>query len=210
MTKIPAGLTSSVTANNKSFILQTEFVASPANHDGLEGVESLSSLIKTTVAVEGQVVHKVEKAFAGPIDTEEAFIDAEKAVKQQHISVARIVSSKPREFIANVSELTISAEDRLGVIPGIAEVLKVDLANPAAAPIQSGSGKQFTEKIEPIRDLVLAVSQNTRLGKLKKLVGAIEDKKFMLIGYGGSTYFLGLAGDADVSSIFQELDKVRA
>ena len=81
MTRIPAGLTSSVTANNKSFILQTEFVASPANHGGPEEGGNLSSLIKTTVAVEGQVVHKVEKVFIGQIDTEEAFVDAEKAVK---------------------------------------------------------------------------------------------------------------------------------
>ncbi|MCP4579983.1 MAG: hypothetical protein GY839_00080 [candidate division Zixibacteria bacterium] len=210
MTKMPAGLTSSVTANEKRFILQTEFLAPSTGSGSQVKAMTSTSRIKTTVAIEGQVVHKVEKGFAQPHDTDDGFIAAERAVKQQHISVGRIVASKPREFLANVSELTISPEDRLGVISGVGEVIQVDLGDLSNLPKQTGFKQQILESMELNRNLVQAISQNTRMGKLKKMVGTVDDKTFMLIGYSGKTYLLCLTDDVDVSSVFQELDKVKA
>jgi len=210
MTKLPAGLTSSVSAYEKKFILQTEFLAPSAGRTDQAQAMPSTSRIKTTVAIEGQVVHKVEKGFTQPYDTDDGFNAAEKAVKHQHLSVARIVASKPREFLANVSELTILPEDRLGVIQGVGEVIPVDLGDLSSLPKQTGFKRQILESMELNRNLVLAVTQNTRLGKLKKMVGTIDDKKFMLTGYSGKTYLLYLSEDADVSAVFQELDKAKA
>lgn len=210
MAKIPAGLTSSVTADAKNFILQTEFTLSSGGRQREEFDPNATGHIKTTVAVEGQVVHKVDKTYRELFDSEEAFISAEKAVKQQHLAVARQVVSKPREFLASVSELTISGEDRLGLIPGVADVIQIDLANLSNQSQPAGPRANSLKNLELIRDLVFAITQNTKLGKLKKMVGTIDDKKFMLVGYGGHSYFLNLKEDADVSSVLSELDKVKS
>lgn len=210
MVKIPAGLTSSVTADDKNFILQTEFTLSTTGKRHEEFDPNASGHIRTTVAVEGQVVHKVDKAYRELFDTEEAFIVAEKAVKQQHLAIARQVVSKPKEFLASVSELTISGEDRLGLIPGIADVVQIDLGNLSNQPPQAGDHNNMLKNLELTRDLVFAVTQNTKFGKLKKMVGTIEDKKFMLVGFGGRSYFLNLKDNADVSSVLNELDKVKS
>jgi hypothetical protein len=170
---------------------------------------AFSGRIKTTVAVGGQVVHKVEKAYIGSDKTEDSFLAAEKAVKQQHLKIAKTVDSKPKEFMASVSELTVSGEDRLGLIPGVVEVTPVNLKNLEEFSADTVSNP-ILKNMEPIKDLVVAVSQNTRLGKLQKMVGAIEDRKFMLTGFDGETFLLGLKDDADVIAIFKELDKAKS
>ena len=204
MAKIPAGLSSAVTADNKKFILQTEFRA-----DSAASPDLLKGRIKTTVAIEGQVVHKVEKFFEGKAENPESFAMAEKAIKTQHISVARIVSTKPKEFLATVSELTISAEDRLALIPGIEVVLKVDLSDLSGMMDDADVTNPLLKNMELIRNLVMSVSQHTRIGKLKRMVGTIDDIQFMLVGYEGGTFFLNLKEDADVSTIFKELEKAK-
>jgi hypothetical protein len=210
MVKIPAGLTSSVTADGKNFILQTEFSLPSTGKRKDEFDPNATGQIRTTVAVEGQVVHKVEKKYRESFEAEEAFNFAEKAVKQQHLAVARQVVSKPKEFLASVSELTISGEDRLGLIPGIVDVVQIDWGNLSNQPQFMGNQNNMIKNLELTRDLVFAVTQNTKLGKLKRMVGTTEDKKFMLVGYGGHSYFLNLKENADVSSVLTELDKVKS
>lgn len=204
MAKIPAGLTSSVNSGGKNFILQTEFIAGESVTDS--GI--VSGRIKTTVAVGGQVVHKVEKTFIGADESDESFLAAEKAVKKQHLLVAKTVDTKPKEFLASVSELTVSGEDRLGLIPGIIEVTPVNLKDLDEFK-EENVNNPLLRNMEHIRGLVVAISQSTRLGKLQKMVGAIEDRKFMLTGFDGETFLLGLKDDADVVAIFKELDRVK-
>ena len=97
MTRVPAGLATSVNSGGKNFILQTEFIAG----NGSEDSDVVSGRIKTTVALSGQVVHKVEKTFIGNDGTDNSYLAAEKAVKRQHLEVAKTVSTNPREFLAS-------------------------------------------------------------------------------------------------------------
>ncbi len=205
MTKIPAGLTSSVKAGDKSFILQTEFIA--GNQSGDENI--ISGRIKTTVAVSGQVVHKLEKPYIGADNEQDPISVAEKALKRQHITVARKVSSQPKEFLQSVSELTVSIEDRLALVPGIKNVEPIDLRNLAEYEHNNSSDNPILRNIPSIKDLVIAVSQNTRLGKLQRMVGIVEDGKYILSGFGGETFLFALHDDADVSEVIAQLEKVK-
>ena len=205
MVKIPAGLTSSVTGGGKNFILQTEFIASAVT----EGDDILSGRIKTTVAVSGQIVHKVEKAYVGVDSDVDPIFTAEKAVKRQHMQVAKTVSSKPKEFLESVSELTISPEDRLSLIPGIADVIAVDLRNINEYVNNQSADNPIMQNIQMIRDLVIGVTQNTRLGKLQRMIGIVGDKKYILSGFAGGTYFLSLKDNIEVSDIINQLEKVK-
>lgn len=209
MLKTPAGLTSSVKAEGKSFILQTEFIAHPESVQNAGRAAVPAGRIITTIAVQGQVVHRIEKVYNDAFDSEEKFALAEKAVKVQHISLARIVAARAKEFLASVTEITVSAEDRLGLIQGVARVTKVDFAEPLDSAEPSVKGNPILSHIRTVRDLVIAISQNTRLGKLQKAVGALEDKKFLLTGCGGSTFLLDLRDDANVSAVIKELEKVK-
>ena len=65
------------------------------------------------------------------------------------------------------------------------------------------------KNMESIKNLVVSVSQNTKFGKLQKMVGVIDDRKFILTGFDGETFLLGLKNDADVMAIFNELEKAR-
>jgi hypothetical protein len=56
----------------------------------------------------------------------------------------------------------------------------------------------------------VGISQNSRLGKLQKMVGSVEDNKFVLIGLEGKTFFLSLKENTNISAILDELEKVKA
>ena len=209
MTKTPAGITSSVKADGKTFILQTEFrVVDAAKHISDTVLHDYGKIV-TTVAIEGQVVHKVDKTYSEPWETEDDFIRAEKNVKDQHLSVARKVTSKPKEFLDAVTAINITPEDKLRLISGVVDVIKIDFNKQNEQTDFRKPNNQFLEHIDKLRDLVIAVSQNTRMGKLQKTVGTIDTKRFMLTGYGGNTYYSKLRDDVDVSFILNELDNIK-
>jgi hypothetical protein len=177
MLKLPAGMTSAVTADGNKYILQTEFLESPEFR------------IVTTVVFQGQVVHKVEKLFAGALESADSFAMAEKTIKTQHFSVARIFATRPRDINLSASDIQVSPMDKLRVINGVMEVIEVN-----------------SELLSGESNLVAAVAQNSRLGRLKRAVGGIENSKFLLTGFCGKTYLLGLKNDVDISKVLSELE----
>jgi hypothetical protein len=194
MQKMPAGMTSAVTADGKKYILQTEFLNSPEYH------------IVTTVVFQGQVVHKVEKLYSGSIDSSENFLLAEKAVKNQHFSVARIFANRPRDLKPETVDIQVLPMDRLRVIAGVTDVVEVNSEVLSGKDIPLGNSIPALENLGLLRNLVAAVAQNSRLGKLKRAVGGIDNSKFMLTGFCGKTYLLGLKSDVDISRVLNELE----
>jgi len=179
MHNAPAGLTSSVTADGKKYILQTEFLATPEPH------------VVTTVVYKGQVVHKVEKIYSQNWDTPDGFSDAEKLIKTTHISVAE--PSLPALAISALDHGNPGIRRRpTAVNQRIAEVTEVCnemLANRAKA---AQKNDPIMKNICLIKDVVVAITQNSRLGKLKRAVGSTSNQKFILTGFGGKTFMLGL------------------
>jgi hypothetical protein len=194
MHNAPAGLTSSVTADGKKYILQTEFLATPEPH------------VVTTVVYKGQVIHKVEKMYAQSWDTPDGMSDAEKLIKTTHISVARAIATRPRDFGARPMEIQVSAEDRLRLINGIAEVTEVCTEVLADRAKAAQKNDPVMKNICLIKDVVVAITQNSRLGKLKRAVGSAGNQKFIFTGFGGKTFLLGLKPDVDISRVLNELE----
>jgi hypothetical protein len=194
MLRTPAGLTSSVTADDKKYILQTEFLPSPEPR------------VVTTVDYKGQVIHKVEKVFHQTWDTPDGMADAEKLIKTQHISVARAIASRPRDFGARPMEIQVSPEDRLRLIYGIAEVNEVYNEMTVDRSKATQNNDPILKNISLIKDVVMTLSQNSRLGKLKRAVGFTGNQKFVLTGFGGKTFLLGLKPDVDISRVLNELE----
>ena len=209
MFKIPAGITSSVNAGDKKFILQTEFIPATGKVSGYEQSSRAPGKIVTTVAIEGQVVHKIDKVYSKPLETGEEFLQAENTVKNQHLSAARRVASKPKEFLNLITEINITPEDKLRLISGVADVIKIDFSGSTEETDLPDTQNPLLKNIHLLRNLVISISQNTRMDKLKKVVGAIGSEKFMLTGFSGNTYYLDLKSDADVAAIFNELENIR-
>jgi hypothetical protein len=194
MLKLPAGMTSAVTADGNKYILQTEFLESPEFR------------IVTTVVFQGQVVHKVEKLFAGALESADSFAMAEKTIKTQHFSVARIFATRPRDINLSASDIQVSPMDKLRVINGVMEVIEVNSELLSGESVSPAKSIPALEHLGLVRNLVAAVAQNSRLGRLKRAVGGIENSKFLLTGFCGKTYLLGLKNDVDISKVLSELE----
>ena len=194
MLNTPAGLTSSVTADGKKYILQTEFLKSPQPH------------VVTVVVYKGQVVHKVEKICQHKLDTPDGFAETEKLIKTQHLSVARSIASRPRDFGAKPMEIQVSAEDKLRVISGIAEVTEICAGGRGELSGTAPKNDPILKNICLINDVVSAITRNSRLGKFRRAVGASGNQKFILTGGDGKTYLLGLKQNVDISKVLSELE----
>jgi hypothetical protein len=194
MLNTPAGLTSSVTADGKKYILQTEFLTAPEPH------------VVTVVVYKGQVVHKVEKICPEKLDSPDGLGETEKLIKTQHISVARSIAARPRDFGAKPMEIQVSAEDKLRLINGIVEVTEIRDNMHVDNSQTVAKADPIAKNICLIKDVIDAISQNSRLGKLRRAVGTSGSQKFVLTGSDGRTYMLGLKPNIDISKVLNDLE----
>lgn len=183
----PAGRTSSVKANDKTFILQTEFRVTPRQ------------VIVTTVSLDGQVIHKVEKAYLSGIESEAEFREAEKTILAQHESIARKIIANSADFIRQTKSIKISRSDRLGVIPGVSFVANIEEKLSEENPLMI---YQQAKLITQISD---AISASSRMGKMKIAAIISEQGKFVIDRIEDVGHLITLKGDADIGNIIQEI-----
>jgi len=69
--------------------------------------------IASTVSVGGAVIHKIQKDWEDPIETEEAKYSVEKFINRQHNEVVRIVDAQRHEFFPQPEKKKRSLEDIL-------------------------------------------------------------------------------------------------
>jgi hypothetical protein len=184
--RTPAGRTSSVKALNKVFILQTEFLIKPR------------ASIVTSVALDGQIIHKVVRTYDSALETEEDLKVAEAAVFAQHQNLAKKMQTNGADFIKQTRSIKISAVDRLALIPGIAVVSdiqeKLASQNPHGIYVQA----------KYVSEIADAITNATKMGPIK--LGAIisEQGKFILSRADGKDFLLSLKPDADIGVVLNE------
>jgi hypothetical protein len=187
MAGIPAGRTSSVETLEKTFILQTEFRPAPR------------PVIVTSVSLDGRTVHKVERSYSEPYDTEEGLSAAEATIIAQHEGLAKKIMANGADFIRQTGSIKISKADWLGVIPGVSYVANIDeklaTENPPAIYIQS-------MLILAIAD---AISQSSRSGAFK--AGAIisDHGKYIVDREENTGFLISLKADADIGRVLNEV-----
>ena len=111
MAGVPPGRSSSVRTLNKTFILQTEFRTTP------------KPIITTSVTLDGQNIHKVERSYGRSWQSEDDFKAVETAIKAQHVGLEMKIQTNGADFIRQTASIKISKLDRLGVIPGVSFVI---------------------------------------------------------------------------------------
>jgi hypothetical protein len=184
--RIPAGRTSSVRALNKVFILQTEFLAKPRPR------------IVTSVALEGQIIHRVERTYDNGLETEEDLHTAEAAVIAQHQNLAKKIQTNGADFIKQTRSIKISAVDRLTLIPGILTVSDVQ------EKLDNQDSDALYAQAKYISEIGDAITNSTKMGPIK--LGAIisEQGKFILSRAEGKDYLLSLRSEADIGEVLNE------
>ncbi len=187
MAGLPPGRSSSVKTTNKIFILQTEFKTTP------------KPAIVTSVTLDGQIVHKIERSYRLPWEAEEDFMAAEAAVNAQHSGLERKIKINGNDFVRQTSSIKISKVDRLGVIPGISFVAPLDekLAADNPAPIYTQS--------KLILDIADAVSASSRNGAFK-IAAIINDQgKYFVDRDETRGYLVTLRPDAEIGKVLREV-----
>jgi hypothetical protein len=186
MMRTPAGRTSSVRALNKVFILQTEFQVKPRTR------------IVTSVALDGQIIHRVERTYDNGLETEEDLRIAEAAVITQHQNLAKKMQTNGADFIKQTRSIKISAVDRMTLIPGISTVADVQ------EKLDSQDSDPIYTQAKYISEVGDAITNSTKVGPIK--LGAIlsEQGKFILSRADGKDYILSLKPEADIGDVINE------
>jgi len=186
MAGIPNGRSSSVRALDKTFILQTEFRASP------------KPAIVTSVTLDGQNIHKIERSYGRPWQSEEDFDAAQAAVNLQHTGLEKKIRSNGSDFIRQTGTIKISKVDRLGVIPGVAYVTAIDekLASDNPPPIYVQS--------KLILDIADAVSRSSRSGAFRVAAIISDQGKYVLDREENRGYLVSLKPDAEIGRVLKE------
>lgn len=187
MAGLPPGRSSSVKTTNKTFVLQTEFRTTP------------KAVIVTSVTLDGQIVHKVERSYALPWEAEDDFKAAEVAINTQHMGLERKIKINGNDFVRQTTSIKISRIDKLGVIPGISFVAPLDekLAadNPAPIYVQS----------KLILDIADAISASSRNGAFK-IAAIINDQgKYLVDRDETRGYLVTLKPDAEIGKVLREV-----
>ncbi|MEE9552933.1 MAG: hypothetical protein V3W18_01450 [candidate division Zixibacteria bacterium] len=187
MAGLPPGRSSSVKTTNKTFILQTEFRTVP------------KTAIVTSVTLDGQVVHKVERSYAKPWEAEEDFKAAETAINSQHMGMEKKIKINANDFIRQTASIKISRVDRLGVIPGVSFVAPLDekLASDNPAPIYIQS--------KLILDIADSVSESSRSGKFKIAAIVNEQGKYLVDRDETRGYLVSLRPDVEMAKVLKEV-----
>jgi hypothetical protein len=189
MTRTPAGRTSSIKALNKTFILQTEFVTKPRTR------------IVTSVALEGQIIHKVERTFDSHLESDEDFRIAETAVVAQHQNLAKKIQTNGADFIKQTRSIRISAMDRLALIPGVSFVADIEEKLVAEKP------HEIYTQSKLVAEIADALSLTTKMGDFKTAAILSEHGKFVLERAEGKNFLMTLKPDAEVGTILNEAMK---
>ncbi len=189
MTRLPSGRTSSVKALNKVFILQTEFVAKPKPR------------IITSVALDGQIIHKVERTYDNLIASDDDLRLAEAAVATQHQNLARKMQTSGAEFIKQTRSIKISAVDRLALVPGVSTVTDVE------EKLNSPSPHAIYVQSKYVSDIAHAITVSTKMGPLKLAAMISEQGKYILAKSEGRPFVLTLKPEADIRQVISEAMK---
>ena len=184
----PPGRSSSVKAQDRVFILQTEFKISPKR------------AIVTSVSLEGQVIHRVERAYIQEIETEEEYRHAEEAVISQHESIARKIVSNSSDFIRQTKSIRISRSDKLGIIPGVSYVSNL------GEKLESENPPLIFQQSKLILEISDAITANSRVGPLKVAAIISDQGKFILDKSDSGSHLVTLKSEADIGKILMEIE----
>jgi hypothetical protein len=150
------------------------------------------------VALDGQIIHRVERTYDNGLETEEELKVAEAAVIAQHQNLAKKMQTNGADFIKQTRSIKISAVDRLALIPGISVVSdvqeKLDGQNPHGIYVEA----------KYISEIADAITNATKMGPIK--LGAIigEQGKFILSRAEGRDYLLSLKPEAEIGEVINE------
>lgn len=194
---LPAGRLAKVEHDGVVIQIQTEFSWRPHPR------------IATGVFIDGVVIHKIQKDWDAPVETDEQQRVAENFINRQHAEVVGIIESQKRELVSRQRQT--STEDLLE------KILRLEGVNAAWCMTRKGvispdSGgrellPEYKATFETLIDLCAMLSSNSSVGQLIDGNIVLQDDSLVILRREGRHYIVGYAPDFEPADILERVSK---
>jgi len=195
---LPAGRLSKVTEDGVVVQIQTEFSKRPHPR------------IATTVCLDGVVLHKIQKDWEAPVESQEQQIAVEKFIGRQHGEVVTVVESRKGQIVSGHK-----AQGTADVLEGIARVDGINgawcLTDKGIVTIDSAGREllpEYTAVFEGLISLCKFLSDFSTLGEATEGEIILDEEQMMILKREEKYYVVAFEPNCDTKSILRDLRSV--
>jgi hypothetical protein len=190
----PAGRTSSVTWEGKTFQVQTEFVTRP------------NPKVVSSIILDGKLIHKVDKTWKGEIKTEEQK-EIEQFLKKEHEKVTRALKKNPYDFLSGGKEDFQSQVQRLS---GLKEIDNPFILMYDGSPLYPDKKdevflKKFSKTIAQALRLASSLTDSSKLGEIRAGILEYPPDKIVWVYYNDRVWAAFLKKGSPVDETLQKM-----
>lgn len=177
---MPAGRLSAVEYGAEKIQIQTEFSRHPQPR------------VATSVAIGGQVLHKIQKAWTLGLDSPERQHEVEQLINQQHVEVTALVKEHAQALMQHVRPTQEQSPEQKLVQAAMKLVGVREAFVFSSDQVVTSAGKPDAEiqalgsMVAGATDLLLLISQIGRLGTSEDCVLHLGNEALLLVPYGPS------------------------
>ncbi len=197
---IPSGRTSLVKRGEVAFQLQTEYAKMPHPR------------VTTTIFTNGQVLHKIDRALEGEVDTIERMHEVEEIIKIQHMDVSKTLREQglPTEPGSKVGE--VEKKTRSDQIRDINGVERVYLITPEGKMVGDKNTtkefkKMFKHIFKELPELINVFADLPGQGR-EQGVYEVEPGRIFIASTGVEFFLILMSFQNDVSDIVSRIKTI--
>jgi hypothetical protein len=188
---LPAGRLSKVTEDGVVVQIQTEFSKRPHPR------------VATTVCLDGVVLHKIQKDWDAPIESQEQQIAVEHFIGRQHHEVVTVIESQKKQIV--------NGHRAQGTVNALDELLKIDGVNGAWCLTDKGivtidsAGRElipeYTAVFEGLISLCKFLSETSLMGEAVDGEVILDQDQLMIYKREEKYYIVAIEPECDSKSI---------
>lgn len=193
----PAGRTSSVTWERKTFQVQTEFVIRP------------NPKLVSSIILDGKLIHKVEKPWKGQVTLEDQK-EIEQFLKKEHEKIAQALKKNPYDFLSGGKEDFQSQVRRLSELKGIDNPFIMMYDGSLLFPDKKDElfTEKFSKTIAQALRLASALTDSSRLGEIRAGILDLPPDKVIWIYYNDRVWSAFLKKGSPVDETLQKIGEL--
>ncbi|HDS00963.1 MAG TPA: hypothetical protein ENO22_07735 [candidate division Zixibacteria bacterium] len=181
----PPGRLSKVSGQDFMIQIQTEFAWHP------------NARITTSVVLDGVIIHKIQKEWNGPLETDDEQELIRKYINRQHDEVEKIIRTN-QEFILNYSKTQGKDNDFENIIgiEGVASAFLLSSDGLMTPFREEEIDVRMVQLFERLFELVEFLDHMTRWGSMHEAYLVLKEDRIMIFRYRESFLIVVLEKDA--------------
>jgi hypothetical protein len=196
---VPAGRLSKVSEDGVLLQIQTEFSWRPRPR------------IATTVCLDGVVLHKIQKDWDAPVDTEPQQQAVENYINRQHDEVVTIIQSQKKSLVKGHRAGDVTSNlDSILQIEGVEIAWCLNSEGIVTAGLSSGENSEpghsgLSRGLVELCDFIYDMSS---IGEMAEGALWLGEYGLILVRFGADFYAVEVQPDIDVKDVMQRLHEV--